>query len=157
MIPSGLRTSQAIIASLGFSQDIVSLLGISRGTPGYPEAVGAQDTPKHYEASRPSSLRPLESLPGQVRRPAFVFRQWRRSGRDTQAQGHGALARVGVVTLAVPRDPLSSACRATPDARKFPEGAGGGRRTHTHSKTCSEVQIFMVPAACPVSLSVQGQ
>lgn len=46
---------------------------------------------------------------------------------------------------------------ATPDARKFPEGAGGGRRTHTHSKTCSEVQIFMVPVARRVSLSVPGQ
>lgn len=84
MIPLGLKTPQAIIASLGFSQDIVSLSGISQGTRGYPEAVGAQDTPKHREASRPSALRPLESLPGQARRPAFVFRLWRQSAKDTR-------------------------------------------------------------------------
>lgn len=45
MIPLELKTPQAIIASLGFSQAIVSLSSISQGTPGYPEAVGAQDTP----------------------------------------------------------------------------------------------------------------
>lgn len=152
MIPSGLRTSQAIIASLGFSQDIVSLLGISQGTPGYSEAVGAQDTPKHYEASRPSALRPLESLPGQVRRSAFVFRQWRRSGRDTQAQGHGALARVGVVTLAVPGDPGSAplaALHLTPGSSpRAPEAVAAPTLTQRRAPK-SRSSWCQPPARCP--------
>lgn len=60
----------------GFSENTVRLSGISQETSGYPEAIGAQDTPNHHEAVRPSALRPLESLPGQARRPALVFRQW---------------------------------------------------------------------------------
>lgn len=131
MTPSGVRTPQAIMASLGFSQDTMSLSIISQGTTttmspsgfsqdtvrlsgisqetlGYPEAVGAQDTPNHREAVRPSARRPLESLPGQARRPALVFRQWKRGGRNSQARGHGALARAGVVTLEVPRVPGSA-------------------------------------------------
>lgn len=65
-----------------------------------------------------------------------------------------ALARLGVVTLAVPGPGVSPARSATPDARELPDGAGAGSRSHTHSKTCSEVQIFMVPAArarCPAA------
>lgn len=68
-----------------------------------------------------------------------------------------ALARLGVVTLAVPGPGVSPARSATPDARELPDGAGAGSRSHTHSKTCSEVQIFMVPAARPVSRGVPGR